>query len=125
MGSINHKSSMLKSLWRKMKQNHLLLMIVCCLVPAVLIVGFLSFFKGSNYWSWLVILLCPLMHIFMMSGHAHDDRCNHKVTKEVKLYKCPECGLEYQEKEWVKKCEAWCKKHKSCNLEITKHSIKI
>jgi len=33
--------------------------------------------------------------------------------------------LEYQEKEWAEKCEAWCKEHKSCNLKITKHAIKI
>ncbi len=41
-----------------------------------------------------------------------------------KLYKCPECGLEYKEKEWAEKCEQWCKEHKSCNLEITKHAVK-
>lgn len=37
---------------------------------------------------------------------------------------CPECGLKYQKKEWADKCEAWCKKHKSCNLDIIKHAEK-
>jgi len=41
-----------------------------------------------------------------------------------KLYKCSICGLEYRNKKFAKKCEEWCKKHNSCNLEITKHAIK-
>lgn len=40
------------------------------------------------------------------------------------LYRCPECGFQYKEKEWAEKCEAWCKEHKSCNLEIIKHAVK-
>lgn len=39
-----------------------------------------------------------------------------------KLYQCEECGLKYPQKEWAEKCEAWCKEHKSCNLEIIKHA---
>ena len=39
------------------------------------------------------------------------------------LHKCPECGLRYKEEKWAKKCESWCKKYKSCNLKITKHSL--
>ncbi len=48
----------------------------------------------------------------MMRGHKQG------------LYQCPECKLLYKEKEWAEKCRAWCKEHKSCNLEITKHAIK-
>ena len=40
------------------------------------------------------------------------------------LYQCPECGLKYRDKEWAEKCEAWCKAHRSCNLEITAHAEK-
>jgi len=40
------------------------------------------------------------------------------------LYECPECHLKYKEKEWAEKCEAWCREHKSCNLEITAHAEK-
>ena len=51
-----------------------------------------------------------------------------KMTKEIiknnkKYYICKECKLSYEEKKWAEKCEAWCKKNKSCNLEITKHAI--
>lgn len=42
---------------------------------------------------------------------------------KFKLYTCGECGLSYKEKELVRKCEAWCKEHNSCNLEITKYAI--
>lgn len=41
-----------------------------------------------------------------------------------KFYKCTICGLKYKEKRWAKKCEEWCKKYKSCNLEIIQHAIK-
>jgi beta-lactamase regulating signal transducer with metallopeptidase domain len=113
--------NMIKTIWQKIKQNHWLMTVICCLAPLILIIGLLSLFKGrSDYWLWLMILLCPLMHIFMMRGHKHSESCNHQDSV---LYKCPECGLEYQEKEWAEKCEAWCRKNKSCNLEITKHSI--
>lgn len=46
------------------------------------------------------------------------------MSKTNELYKCPECGFLYREEQWAKKCEDWCKKYKSCNLEITAHSIK-
>jgi hypothetical protein len=36
-------------------------------------------------------------------------------------YVCPECGYEYKEKEWAEKCEAWCREHNACNLEIIRH----
>jgi len=40
------------------------------------------------------------------------------------LNTCPECGLKYADKKWAEKCEAWCKTHHSCNLEITAHAEK-
>lgn len=49
-----------------------------------------------------------------------------KMVRKIKnkYYQCSECKLLYKEKEWAEKCEVWCKKHKSCNLEIIKHSLK-
>ncbi len=40
-----------------------------------------------------------------------------------KIYRCPECGFRYRTEELAKRCEEWCKKHHSCNTEITKYSI--
>ena len=51
------------------------------------------------------------------------------MVKEIgregeEYYQCKECKLIYKEREWAEKCEEWCKKYKSCNLEITKHAVK-
>ena len=43
---------------------------------------------------------------------------------EKKLYSCKICGLRYREKPTAKKCEAWCRTHKSCSLEITKNAVR-
>jgi len=39
------------------------------------------------------------------------------------MYQCEECGFQYEERGWAEKCEAWCKEHQSCNIEITAHAI--
>lgn len=44
--------------------------------------------------------------------------------KDKEFYQCEECGLFYKEKNWAEKCEAWCRKNKSCNLNIIKHAVK-
>lgn len=118
---------MIKELWLKLKKNHLLLMVVCCGVPIILIYIYFYFFKDNGIgdkWIWIIFLLCPVMHIWMMKGHTGSDHSvGHKGDKKSILYKCPECGFEYKEKEWADKCEAWCRENKTCNLEITKHAI--
>jgi len=43
-------------------------------------------------------------------------------NQDKNLYICAECRLHYKDKEWAEKCEKWCKKHKSCNLEIIDHA---
>ena len=39
------------------------------------------------------------------------------------LYTCGECKLKYHTKELAEKCEAWCREHKTCNVEIVKHAV--
>ena len=39
------------------------------------------------------------------------------------LYRCSECGFHYHEETLAKRCETWCREHKSCNVEITKNAI--
>ena len=47
------------------------------------------------------------------------------IEKENKVYyQCEECQHIYEKEELANQCESWCKEHKSCNLEIVKHSIK-
>ena len=52
------------------------------------------------------------------------------MVKEIKkngdtLYLCEECGMAYKEKEWAQKCQAWCKEHHTCNLEIIEHAVPL
>jgi hypothetical protein len=49
-----------------------------------------------------------------------------KIIKKGKEYfQCEKCLFLYKNKEFAGKCESYCKKRNSCNLEIIKHSIKI
>jgi hypothetical protein len=40
-----------------------------------------------------------------------------------KIYRCKSCGLIYEEKEWAEKCEAFCRKHNACDMDIIKHAL--
>ena len=39
------------------------------------------------------------------------------------FYQCRECNFVYKKRIWANKCEKWCKKNKSCNLNIIKYSV--
>lgn len=45
--------------------------------------------------------------------------------KGKNIHLCEQCATFYKDKKMAKKCEDWCKKHKSCNLDIIKHAIKV
>lgn len=48
-----------------------------------------------------------------------------KIIKNNKIYfSCSECGLVYKKQIIAKECQDWCKKTKSCNLNIIKYAIK-
>ena len=61
-----------ESFWQKIKKNHFLLMVLCCTAPIILVVGFLVLFKGGGSFAWLFILLCPVLHFWLMRGHKHN-----------------------------------------------------
>ncbi len=44
--------------------------------------------------------------------------------RRMKLFQCEICKFNYAEKTMAEKCEDWCRKHNSCNLEITKNAYK-
>jgi len=44
-------------------------------------------------------------------------------NKDEILYQCEICSFHYLEKKQAEKCEAWCREHNSCNLEITASAI--
>ena len=65
--------------------RHALLMIACCVIPLALIVA-VSVFRidlgGAGYWA--ILLLCPLMHLFMMRGmHNHGEGASRHVHGET------------------------------------------
>ena len=66
----------------RMGGRHALMMLVCCLVPAVAIVAVSLFHIPLNTVLYAgLLLLCPLLHIFMMrgmrgQGHAAEMQDN-------------------------------------------------
>ena len=42
----------------------------------------------------------------------------------VNLWQCGICKLWFNDQEKAQACEAWCKEHASCNLEITQYALK-
>lgn len=45
--------------------------------------------------------------------------------RKKKYFQCESCNFYYLNSEIAKKCEDFCNKHKSCNIEITKHAVKF
>lgn len=64
---------------------------------------------------------CIRAHYLEKVENVNFMEHNHKI--EEQSYKCPECGLHYEDRGQAEKCEAWCKEHYSCNLDITSHAI--
>ncbi len=61
------------------KHNHNIMMLICCVVPLVLLIIAINFFGLSkSYLYWFIILLCPIMHIFMMKDmhKKGKDKCH-------------------------------------------------
>lgn len=53
--------------------KHMLLMILCCLTP----IGLFWVLNQTGYsgnLSYLMLFLCPLMHLFMMRGMKHGKK---------------------------------------------------
>lgn len=47
-----------------------------------------------------------------------------EIKKRGKRYfQCKICRLYYHDNKLAKKCEDFCRKNNSCNLEIIKHAI--
>ncbi|WP_171970476.1 hypothetical protein [Cuniculiplasma divulgatum] len=43
--------------------------------------------------------------------------------QQADTFKCEICGLHYNDKIDAQKCQEWCSKHNSCDLEVTARSI--
>jgi len=63
-------------LFDKIRNNHSLMMILCCALPIVAVLSFSYFGILGSWGSYTLFLLCPLGHILMLrKGHV-DQRKN-------------------------------------------------
>lgn len=59
--------------------KHGLIMMLCCLIPIVIILGLPLFGISGGFIYNLVFLLCPVLHIgmmFMMRKSNHNNSCH-------------------------------------------------
>ena len=72
-----------------MKKNHMLLMLLCCLVPIIGLFA-ITIFKLplSNVLFWAMVLICPISMFFMMKSMFQDN--NSTNPKE----NAPNCHSE-------------------------------
>lgn len=65
-----------------MKKSHLLIMILCCLIPvAALAAIYLFNVPVNSVLLFGLILLCPISHLLMMKFMGHDHK--HGETLET------------------------------------------
>ncbi len=73
---------------RSIRGNHALLMVICCAVPMALLAAVFVFNVDiGSVGLFLIMLACPLMHVFMMKGMGHGDHqkgasCHGGTTTE-------------------------------------------
>ena len=70
-----------------MNKKHMLLMLVCCLVPLAALAAVSVFNIPANTVIYFgILLLCPLMHFAMMRsmGHQHADHDAPGPTAKAK-----------------------------------------
>lgn len=53
-----------------------------------------------------------------------ENMVNKIIKNKIIYFACEECKLLYKDKSYAAKCQGWCSKNKSCNIEIIKHAIK-
>ena len=67
------------NLFEKLKHNHWLMMIICCAIPLILLALAIYIFGLDNkYIFWFILLLCPILHYFMMKDMYKDNKKNKK-----------------------------------------------
>lgn len=47
----------------------------------------------------------------------------HPLEDRPDVFLCDECGLGYASEAVARRCEAYCKEHQSCSIEITRDAV--
>jgi len=58
-------------------KNHLLIMLVVC---GFMLLGFVWLAGGESNWAWLMIIVCPLVHLFMGHADPHGQKHDSEQT---------------------------------------------
>ena len=58
---------------KKGMSKHMLIMVLCCVIPLVTLGVLWAIGVSGSYLIFGVILLCPLLHIFMMRGRHQGN----------------------------------------------------
>lgn len=74
---------MINTFLEKLKNNHALMMILCCGIPIVGILALSSLGVLGSWGYYALILICPLGHFVMMRG-MHSTNKESKVQSEIK-----------------------------------------
>ena len=46
-------------------------------------------------------------------------------NKNKKYYQCENCKFHFEDKNIAQKCEDFCNKNNSCNVDIIKYAVKL
>jgi len=68
------------------------------------------------------------MHLHGLTINSHKiRRLKVNIIKKngKEYFQCEECRLWYLDKGIAQKCEGWCRKNKSCNIEYIKYSVEL
>lgn len=98
----------------------LLLACVLCLPIIFTTIGVLGLSWFTPYFKYVLVAVIVLC--LFWAWKSYTKKCLTCVSETPQTFVCPECKLEYEDKEWRDKCEAFCKKFKSCNLDIISHA---
>lgn len=63
------------------------------------------------------------LSIFIRCDFSYNTSMTEKKVGVRVLYQCGECGFHYEDKATAEKCEGWCRRTKSCNLDIVKEAV--
>ncbi len=67
-----------------MTKKHMLIMLLCCLVPVLAIAAIVLFNVPVSSVIWFgIVLLCPLSHILMMRFMLRDEH-DHSISRTIK-----------------------------------------